>query len=79
MAIIIMTSVQTEQAFHSIPKKIGYYQTQDIKIVNEKVVTKKFKLAFESRHENQFGDVKFKRRNSSFLETKDAMRRHSMV
>lgn len=39
MAIIIMTSVQTERAFHSIPKKIGYYQTQDIKIVNEKVVT----------------------------------------
>lgn len=35
--MIMMGSVQAEQAFYTVPHKIGYYNTQDLDIIEGKV------------------------------------------
>jgi hypothetical protein len=36
--MIMMGSVQAEQAFYTVPHKIGYYDTQDLDIIESKVI-----------------------------------------
>jgi len=36
--MIMMGSVQAEQAFYTVPHKIGYYNTQDLDIIESKVM-----------------------------------------